>query len=224
MALTMRLSLLMGPAAGEKFPLLQLCLALASFSRVSQAITFNPVPSPNLDLLQLGRVGLAGDFDGISLYQFEGQSELGSSLNGAEAVLARSPDGGFASLAASDASIKAMCPFVLKDGSISGVVVAGNFTSLGGVESQGIALFNPNTSTVTSIPGLSGQVAALYCDKSSNTVYIGGRFKAANSTNAAALNSTHGLIDLPFLGFNGPVSSIIKSSTGNIIFGKAPRP
>lgn len=197
----------------------QLCLALVSFSQLSQAITFNPIPSPNLDLSQFGRVGIAGDFDGISLYQYEGQSQLGSSSNGDESVLARFPDGGFASVASSDASIQAMCPFVSKDGSVSNVVVAGNFTSLGGVESPGIALFNPNTSTVTPVPGLSGQVSALYCDKASNTVYIGGKFKAANSTNAAALNSTLGLTDLPFLGFNGPVTSITKSSAGKIIFG-----
>ncbi|KFY43437.1 hypothetical protein V495_03934 [Pseudogymnoascus sp. VKM F-4514 (FW-929)] len=215
----MKLPSLVSRAAGEQLRLSQLCLALASFTQLSQAITFNPIPSPNLDLSQFGRVGIAGDFDGISLYQYEGQSQLGSSSNGDESVLARFPDGGFASVASSDASIQAMCPFVSKDGSVSNVVVAGNFTSLGGVESPGIALFNPNTSTVTPVPGLSGQVSALYCDKASNTVYIGGKFKAANSTNAAALNSTLGLTDLPFLGFNGPVTSITKSSAGKIIFG-----
>ncbi|KFZ10761.1 hypothetical protein V502_07950 [Pseudogymnoascus sp. VKM F-4520 (FW-2644)] len=215
----MKLPSLVSRGAGEQLRLSQLCLALASFSQLSQAITFNPIPSPNLDLSQFGRVGIAGDFDGISLYQYEGQSELGSSSNGAESVLARFPDGGFASVASSDASIQSMCPLISKDGSVSNVVVAGNFTSLGGVESQGIALFNPNTSTVTPVPGLSGQVSALYCDESSKTVYIGGKFKAANSTNAASLNSTHGLTDLPFLGFNGPVTSITKSSAGKIIFG-----
>ncbi|OBT53610.1 hypothetical protein VE04_06621 [Pseudogymnoascus sp. 24MN13] len=215
----MKFPSLVSRAAGEQLRLSQLCFALVSLSQLSQAVTFNPIPSPNLDFSQFGRVGIAGDFDGISLYEYEGQSEVGPSSNGAESVLARFPDGGFASVASSDASIQSMCPLVSKDGSVSNVVVAGNFTSLGGVESQGIALFNPNTSAVTPVPGLSGQVSSLYCDQSSNTVYIGGKFKAANSTNAASLNSTHGLTDLPFLGFNGPVTSITKSSAGKIIFG-----
>jgi len=215
----MRLSSLLGPAAGDRFRVSQSWLILVSSLRLSQAITFNPTPSPNLDLSQLGRVGLAGDFDGISLYKFEGQTERAFSTNGSHSVLARYPDGGFASLASADANIQAMCPFVLMDGSLRGVIVAGNFTSLGGIESQGIALFNPNTSAVTPLAGISGQVAALYCDQSSSTVYVGGSFKGANSTNAIAWVGSDGWTNLPFLGFNGPVTSITKSSAGKIIFG-----
>lgn len=215
----MRLLSLLSPAANGQLHLSQLCLLLASFSRVAQATTFDPIPSPNLDLSQLGRVGLAGDFDGISLYQYEGQRERGVSPNGSQSVLGRFPDGGFTSLVSADANIQAMCPFILTNGTMAGVIVAGNFTSLGGVESQGIALFNPNTSTVAPLPGLSGQVAALYCDQSSNTVYVGGSFKGANSTNAIAWVHAEGWVNLPFLGFNGPVSSITKSAAGKIVFG-----
>lgn len=183
------------------------------------AITFTPVPSANLDLSQLGRVGLTGDFDGISLYQYQGQSELGFNGNGSQSVLARYPNGGFASVAASDASIMAMCNFVLNDGTMAGVIVAGNFTSLGGVESQGVALLNPNTSVVTSLSGISGKVSSVLCDQSSSTVYVGGSFTAANSTNAIAWVANNGWTNLPFQGFNGPVTSITKAANGHVIFG-----
>ncbi|KAJ9625932.1 hypothetical protein H2203_004701 [Taxawa tesnikishii (nom. ined.)] len=93
----------------------------------------------------------------------------------------------------------------------------GNFTSLGGVEAQGIALWNPNTTQITPLPGLSGRVSSVYCDSSSATVYVGGSFTGANSTNAIAW--TTGWTNLPFAGFNGPVTSITKASNGNIIFG-----
>jgi hypothetical protein len=67
------------------------------------------------------------------------------------------------------------------------------------------------------LPGLSGQVRALYCDNESGTVYVGGSFMGGNSTNALAW--TTGWTNLPFAGFNGAVSSIAKNSAGNIVFG-----
>ena len=177
------------------------------------------MPSPNLDISQLGRVAIAGDFDSISLYTFEGQSEAGVSANGSHHLLARLPNGILASVASADGTIESMCPFDREDGSLAGVVVAGNFTSFGGIETQGIALFDPVTSEVTPLPGLTGQVSAVLCDAERSTVYVGGSFEAANSTNAIAWVA--GWTNLPFSGFNGPVTSIVKAADGNIIFGGA---
>ena len=201
----------------------------SSFSRIwplltallstSSAINLTPVASPNLDLSQLGRVGLTGNFDGISLYQYTEQSENGYSTNGSQSVLTQLPDGAFVSVAASDAFIMTMCPFVMQDGKLAGVVVAGNFTSLGGIEAQAAALLDPSTGAITPLTGLSGKVYALYCDQASNTVYVGGDFKGANSTNALAWVGTDGWTNLPFEGFNGPVRSITKTSNGTIVFG-----
>lgn len=215
----MRFTSLLSLAARDRSGILRFSLLLTSFVRSSEAVTFNAVPSPNLDFSQLGRVALAGDFDGISLYEYQGQNENGFSNNGSQSVMARYPDGSFATLVSADASIKAMCTFILMDGTMAGVVAAGNFTSLGGMETQGIGLLNPNTSAVTPLTGLSGQVSALYCDQTTNTVYVGGSFKGANSTNAIAWVGTAGWTNLPFNGFNGPVTSITKGFNGNIIFG-----
>jgi hypothetical protein len=194
-------------------------LVFASVAHFAHAISFTPAPSANLDLSQLGRVGLAGDFDGISLYQYEGQNENSPSTNGTQSLLTGFPNGGFATLASSDAGIQAMCSFTMQDGTMTGIVVGGNFTSLGGMESQGVAMFNPNTSAVIPLTGLSGQVNALLCDEETNTVYVGGSFRGANSTNAIAWVGTAGWTNLPFAGFNGPVTSISKASNGHIIFG-----
>jgi len=207
------------PSDANRPPLLRLFVLLTHLAPLSQAITFDPVPSANLNLDNLGRVGLAGDFSGISLYQFEGQNENGFSTNGSQSVLARFPNGGFATLASADAGIQAMCSFIMQNGAMAGVVVGGNFTSLGGIESQGAALFNQNTSAITPLTGLSGQVSALLCDEDTNTVYVGGSFKGANSTNAIAWVGTAGWTNLPFSGFNGPVTSITKISNGHIVFG-----
>ena len=182
-------------------------------------VNFTPVPSPNLDLSQLGRVAIAGDFDAISLYTFQQQNENSFSTNGSQSLLTQMPNGDFATLASADASIEAMCPFVMKDGTLVGIVVGGNFTSLGGIEAQGVALYNITTAQITPLPGLSGSVSALYCDGITSTVFVGGDFTGANSTNAVAWVGTAGWTNLPFAGFNGPVQTINKAPTGNIIFG-----
>ncbi|KAK5131423.1 hypothetical protein LTR08_000959 [Meristemomyces frigidus] len=186
-------------------------------SRGAYAITQSLIPSPNLDLSQLGRVAIGGDFDSISLYTYDGQNEDVFNTNGSQSLLTRYPDGAFQSLGLADAYITAMCPFVQQDGTLVGVIVGGNFTSLGGVEAQGIALWNPNTTQITALPGLNGRVNAVYCDADSGTVYVGGSFTASNSTNAMAW--TTGWTNLPFAGFNGPVTSITKNGAGNIVFG-----
>ncbi|KAF4979079.1 hypothetical protein FZEAL_4639, partial [Fusarium zealandicum] len=195
-------------------------VALAALApSFSQAITFNPVPSPNLDFSKLGRIGIIGDYEGISLYEYEGQNELGRSSNGSESLLAQMPNGAFASVVSTDASIRAMCTFKLSNGEMQGVVIGGNFTSLDGTQSKAVALFNPNTTEITPLDGLEGEVNALLCDEERDTVYVGGNFKGANSTNAIAWVGTEGWTNLPFAGFNGPVKAITKASNGHIIFG-----
>ena len=107
----------------------------------ASALPYTTVPSPNLDLSQLGRVALAGDYDSISLYEYVGQNENTFNANGSQGLITRYPNGAFQTLSMTDAYIQTMCPFV-KDGELQGVVVGGNFTSLGGVQAQGIALWN----------------------------------------------------------------------------------
>ena len=210
----MRFSSLFGPTAAELVLLIQIFHV-----HTSQGVNFAPVPSSNLDLSQLGRVAFAGDFDAISLYTYEDQNENSFSTNGSQSLLSQMPNGEFATLASADASIVTMCPFVMKDGTLAGIVVGGNFTSLGGVAVQGVALFNSSSGEITELTGLSGHVAAVLCDQDFNTVFVGGDFTGGNSTNAVAWVGMTGWTNLPFAGFNGPVNSIAKAASGNIIFG-----
>lgn len=208
---------LFGPAAAE---LVYLILLWPSFRCVApaQGLNFDPVSPPALDLSQLGRVALTGDFDAISLYSYQQQTENPYSSNGSQSLITQQPNGDFARTVSSDGYIKSMCPFVMEDGTLAGVVVGGNFTSLGGQEAQGIAMFDPSSQKITPLPGLTGNVQVLWCDKQTNTVYVGGNFKGANSTNAIAWVGMAGWSDLPFAGFNGPVNDIKAAPNGDIIF------
>ena len=185
-------------------------------SRGAYALTPVAAPSPNLDLSDLGRVAVGGDFDSISLFDYYGQTENVLNTNGSQSLLTRYPDGSWDSLGLSDAYIESMCPFV-RNGKLQGVVLGGNFTSIEGVEARSAALWDPSTNSIAPLPGINGKVNTLYCDNESGTVYVGGLFTAGNSTNAIAW--TTGWTNLPFTGFNGEVNSITKDNAGNIVFG-----
>ncbi|KAF2482561.1 cortical protein marker for cell polarity-domain-containing protein [Neohortaea acidophila] len=203
-------------AAGPELAAFILTSPVLFGAKGAYAISFTPAPSPNLDLSQLGRVAVAGDFDSISLWQYTGQSEALLTNNGSQSLLTQFPNGQFETLQTSDASIAAMCQFE-RNGKVQGVVVGGNFTRLGGVEAQSIALWDSSTNTVSPLTGINGVVSTLYCDNDSGTVYVGGMFSAGNSQNA--MSWTTGWENLPFAGFNGPVNSIAKNPAGNIVFG-----
>ncbi|CAK7271904.1 hypothetical protein SEPCBS57363_004862 [Sporothrix epigloea] len=195
-------------------------LALASKAVTStHAFNFTPVASSNVDLSSLGSIGIAGDFAGVSLFQYDEQSQGVQTSNNTEGLLARLPNSAFATVMTTDASIMSMCSYVLQDGSSPGVILSGNFTKLGSQQATGIALFNPNTSAITAMQGLRGQVSAVYCDSTEGSVYVGGNFDGPDSKNAIRWDHVSGWTALPFAGFNGPVTSITKASNGHIIFG-----
>ncbi|KAL5340334.1 cortical protein marker for cell polarity-domain-containing protein [Aspergillus crustosus] len=210
----MRLPSLFGPAAASLSAVFQIWL-LSQLSRVS-SLSFQPVAQPELDLSRLGQVALTGDFDAVTFYSYTEQSNIPSQDDDSQSILTPLPNGIFTSLTDSDADIRAMCALPGEDGTI---IVGGNFTSLGGIEAQGIALYEIYSNKVTAIPGFNGSVSALLCDRETDTVYVGGAFKQGNTTNAAAWDDKEGWKDLSFGGFNGPVASIAKGEDGKIIFG-----
>lgn len=218
-------------ARGQSLSPISVLLTLSSVALLPvTAISFTPAPATNLNFKDLGRVALAGDFSGISLFEFEEQNERPFKTNGSQSLMARMPNGIFAPVVTTDATILTMCNFV-NEGKEAGLVIAGNFTSLQlpthGNESptiqmsKAIALFNPDTSEISALKGLEGQVHAVLCDPDTSTVYVGGSFEGLTSRNAIAWVGTQGWTELPFRGFNGPVNSITKASNGHIIWGGA---
>jgi hypothetical protein len=192
---------------------LALSLLIAS-APLTSAFTFKQVPSPNLNIGDLGRIAFTGDFDAISLYEYEGQTQETPSRNGT--LLSRYPNGVFASINTTDADIKAMCTLKIND--TERVVFAGNFTGVGNMATPGgIALLNTTDGRVQALGGLQGSVNTLYCDKSGGQIYVGGLFDGLNSSNAIVWKN--GWQELDFNGFNGAVHSITQASSGNIIFG-----
>lgn len=214
----MRLSSSLRPTAAGFASFIQLWPILTLIPP-TRGVNYTSVPLPDLDLSHLGQVALTGDFDSISLYTYLQQSENAFETNGMQSLITQLPNGDFATTAAADGYIKGLCPFVMSSGKLAGVVVGGNFTELGGIPAQGAAMYDTTTGDIIPLAGLNGTVNAVLCDQDTNTVYFGGQFTGANSTNAVAWVGMSGWATLPFQGFNGPVNSIMKESNGSIIFG-----
>ena len=195
---------------------LRTCLATLSISSLTHAYT--AVPSPDLDLQSLGQVALGGDFDAITTYSYVGQKE-GVSGNGTQSLIQRLPNGMFDVVAATDANIEGLCAFTTSNGTFLGIIIAGNFTSVGGIGAQSVAFIDAQTGTISPHPGIQGTVNAVLCDSQTNTAYLGGAFDAADSTNAIAWLSSGSWANLPFAGFDAPVTAITKAPNGHIVFG-----
>ncbi|KAF2442260.1 hypothetical protein P171DRAFT_64505 [Karstenula rhodostoma CBS 690.94] len=209
------LSSLLASRAGK----LALSLLLASPDLISRtaAFAFTPVPAPNINIDRLGRVALAGDFDAISLYEYEGQTQ-GPATNG---LYSRFPNALFAKIQKTDGEVRAMCHYT--DGDTDAIVVGGNFTSVDGQSTPGgIALIDANTGDVTPTTGLTGQVNALYCDPKRQQVYVGGAIDSnaiGNYSNAIIWKADNSWENLPFKGFDGPVHSIVAGVNDTVVFG-----
>lgn len=194
---------------------LSLLFASPHLISTTSAFSFTPIPSPNIDIQRLGRVALAGDFDSISLYEFEGQNQDTLRDNG---LYSRFPNGLFAKIQKTDGEVRAMCRYT--NGDKDAIVVGGNFTSVDSKSTPGgIALIDPKTGEVTPTDGLTGQVNALYCDPARQQVYVGGTLEGGNSTNALIWKADNSWANLPFRGFSGTVHSIVPGPNDTVIFG-----
>ncbi|KAK6348460.1 hypothetical protein TWF718_006253 [Orbilia javanica] len=192
----------------------------AALTSVVSAINFTEVSLPNILTDGYGRMGLVGDFDSISLYQYAEQGTQTYFTNGSHAIMTQLPNGDLTTVAVANGHINDMCLFRLSDDQIVGLVVAGNFTRIGDLQTDGIALIDPVTGAPVPLQGgLSGTVNAILCDKSTDSVFVGGDFEYMNSTNAVQWTGTGSWSQLSFQGFNGPVESISRLENGTIVFG-----
>jgi hypothetical protein len=195
--------------------LLSLPLTLIDLVAAQQS-PLSPVSLPALDFSSFGQVSVAGDFNGVSLYQFAGQNTTTTASSNGDTVFMQLPNGALSPLGSVDGTISALC--VLP----SALYVAGNFSSIAGVNASNIAAYNFTTASFARLNDrdILGSVASLYCDVDGNQVFVGGDFESGGSNNAIVWNGTsERWVDLPFGGFDGPINVIEPGNSGSVLFG-----
>lgn len=180
-------------------------------------------PGANYAVLSLGlqadnRILLAGNFTTI-------RSSV-TSLPATRNRLARlSPDGSLDQTFAPDSSGR---PFVVAVQADKQVIVAGNFSSIGGVTRQGLARIKTDgTVDSTFTPAVNGPIRVVQI-QSDGSILIGGSFTTVTSTGSftptvrayvARLNSS-GIVDQSFNpGPNGQINAIALQSDGILLGG-----
>ena len=178
----------------------------------------------HLDFLAAGGSAyFTGTFDALSTYNYQGSifSTQGTrnNSNDSSSVRAQLPDGTFIEFVEANGAIETMCIFESHSHQLKGAAVAGNFTTLGGMHAEAVALFNVTTGEVIPLPGLKGRVQSLLCDDGINAVYVVGKFRGAGSSNVLVWEGTEGWSKLLFGGTNGYINTVAKTFSGNALFG-----
>jgi hypothetical protein len=177
------------------------------------------VQLPSVDISSLGQLGVVGQFDGISTYEYKGQQYFASGLlSGVDALIAQQENNVFVDEGQLDGIVFSSC-------ALEGVVYyGGNFTKTGDVETAGVGCYNASSGEILALPnGPNGTINVLYCNSNSSEVYVGGDFTFNNGSSIAVWSTKNQKWSLPaFGGFTqGAHINAITSFGQSIIFGGA---
>lgn len=179
-------------------------LALSLFSNGAYA------GIPQVDFDRMGKVGLAGAFAGLDIFQ--NASTTVSFDPSTSTLLSRSPDGALTRLASTNTGgrISAGC-------ALSGdFYFAGSFSTIDATSATNVASYTPSSNKFDALGsgGPNGEVDAVFCDTKDNKVWVGGKFTSPGSSVAIWDPRSKLWSQPPFVGVSGAQSRVL-SITSN---------
>ncbi|PPQ89535.1 hypothetical protein CVT25_012207 [Psilocybe cyanescens] len=193
----------------KMFPqFLSLILALV-FLHGSQAAT------PQVDFDRMGKVGLAGAFAGLDLFN----NATTSFDPTTSTLLSRATDGSLTRLASTNAGGSILAGCVLDNV----FYLAGDFTSVNSVSAANIASYTPSSGAFAAVGsgGPNGQINAVFCDTKGAKVWVGGKFSSPGASIAIYDTKAASWSSAPFAGISGAgaeVTSITTNSSDASLF------
>ncbi|KAI8642326.1 cortical protein marker for cell polarity-domain-containing protein [Parasitella parasitica] len=160
-----------------------------------------------IDIDEIGQLGFAGNYAGISNVKSNNQFESIDSTN-----LIQQKDDVFEKIATFSGNITAYCSIE------NDIYLGGYFKTVNETLFNHIVKYNTQSNQFQPLAqGLNGSVYSLYCDEIDNVVYVGGNFTG----NAIQWDTTNNQwVQVPWKGFNGPVYTITKNKKySTILFG-----
>ena len=166
---------------------------------------------PLVDFNRMGKVGLAGAFAGLDLFQ-----NSSSSLTfdpSTSSLLSRNSDGSLTRIASTNSGGSILAGCALGDS----YYIAGSFTSVGGASASNVASYDPSSNTFSPLgsDGPNGEVNAIYCDDSQNNVWVGGKFMSPASAVAVWSTQSKSWAAPPFGGLSGADAQVLSITTNS---------
>lgn len=182
---------------------------------------------PKVDFGRMGKVGVAGSFAGIDLYNDNQSSQPQTTFDPTTSTLfLRAQDGGLTPIGSTNVGGR-----VVTGCSMGNVFyVGGTFTTLGGTNTANIAAYSSSANKIAQLAdgGLDGPVSALHCDEKTGLLWVGGSFHAPTTGNTAAFAGSVATYNPssniwsppPFAGLQGAVNAIVPTtSNSELLFG-----
>jgi hypothetical protein len=186
----------------------------------------NAASTPQVDFDRMGKVAIAGSFAGLDLYDDIQQSP--SSFDpSTSTIFLRGSDGGLTPIGATNSggSVVAGC-------TLGGdrFYFGGTFTSVASQNAANIVAYDQSSNTFSALVGggVDGPVETLYCDQSSQTLWVGGSFHGPASSGSSGYGGSVAVYTPGsntwsppgFGGLSGTVSSIVSNSdSSSLLFG-----
>jgi hypothetical protein len=172
---------------------------------------------PQVDFDRMGKVGLAGTFAGLDIFQNSSSSAAFDPAT--STLLSRSSAGALSYLASTNAGGSILAGCALGDL----FYLAGSFSSIGSISANNIASYTPSSGAFAAVGsnGPNGEVNALFCDGNNNKVWAGGYFTSPGLSVAVWDVKSSSWSKPPFSGLSGAearVLSITSNASQSSIF------
>ncbi|KAJ7497160.1 cortical protein marker for cell polarity-domain-containing protein [Mycena latifolia] len=170
---------------------------------------------PKVDFDRMGKVGVAGAFAGLDLFQSAAVSFDPSTST----LFARTINGSLERLASSNAGGRIVAGCALNDV----FYFAGSFSSVAGTPATNIASYTASSGAFAALGsnGPNGEIDAVYCDAKGAKLWVGGSFTSPG-TSVAVWDPTAASWSAPpfkgLAGAEGRVLSITSNSSDNSLF------
>jgi hypothetical protein len=171
---------------------------------------------PQVDFDRMGKVGLAGAFAGLDLFDNATSVTYDPSTS---TLLSRTSEGALSRLGSTNSGGRILAGCAL--GNL--FYFAGSFSSITGTSVNNIASYTQSSGVFAALGsnGPNGDINAVYCDEKDNKVWAGGKFTSPGSSVAVWDTQAGSWSKAPFGGLSdsaAEVLSITTNSSGSSIF------
>ncbi|KAJ4468223.1 cortical protein marker for cell polarity-domain-containing protein [Lentinula aciculospora] len=170
---------------------------------------------PLVDFDRMGKVGLAGAFSGLDLFQNDSFTFDSSTST----LLTRTSNGSLSPLASTNSGGRILAGCTLDNS----FYLAGSFSSIGSTSASNIAAYTTSSNEFSALGsnGPNGEIDAVFCDVKNKKVWVGGSFTSPGAAVAVWDTSSNSWSKPPFNGLTGAegrVLSITSNSSGSSLF------